>query len=135
VFELAVQAAHRWFAGELAFWLRLAGAPVPTPAVAAEPHRLLLAGDWRAAADSWQALGCDYQQALALACGDQDEALLEALRLLDGLGPGRRPSGCGASSGGAAICASLAARTGPRPPTRPASPPGRSRCSGCSRMA
>jgi DNA-binding NarL/FixJ family response regulator len=66
--------------------LRLAGAPVPEPAVMAEQYRLLLAGDWRAAADAWQALGCPYHQALALACGDQDETLLEALALLDGLG-------------------------------------------------
>jgi DNA-binding CsgD family transcriptional regulator len=82
----AREVARLVFAGELAFWLRLAGAPVRTPAVMAEPHRLLLAGDWRAAADAWQALGCSYQQALALSCGDQDEALLEALALLDGLG-------------------------------------------------
>jgi DNA-binding CsgD family transcriptional regulator len=86
VFELAVQAAHPWFAGELAFWLQLAGAPVRVPAVVAEPYRLLLAGKWRAAADAWRALGCPYQQALTLACGDQDEALLAALALLDGLG-------------------------------------------------
>ena len=86
VLEQAVRADHPWFAGELAFWLRLAGAPVRPPAVMAEPHRLLLAGDWRAAVDAWQALGCPYQQALALSCGDQDEALLEALALLDGLG-------------------------------------------------
>ena len=72
--------------GELAFWLWLVGARPRTPAVMAEPHRLLLAGDWHAAADAWRALGCSYQQALALACGDQDEALLEALHLLDGLG-------------------------------------------------
>jgi DNA-binding CsgD family transcriptional regulator len=86
VLEQAVQAAHPWFAGELALWLRLAGAPGPEPAVMAEQYRLLLTGDWRAAADAWQALGCPYHQALALACGDQDEALLEALALLDGLG-------------------------------------------------
>jgi DNA-binding CsgD family transcriptional regulator len=86
VLELAVQAAHPWYAGELALWLRLAGAPVRVPAVVAEQYRLLLAGDWRAAADAWQALGCPYQQALALASGDQDEALVEALALLDGLG-------------------------------------------------
>jgi DNA-binding CsgD family transcriptional regulator len=86
VLEQAVQAAHPWFAGELALWLRLAGAPGPEPAVMAEQYRLLLAGDWRAAADAWRALGCPYHQALALACGDQDEALLEALALLDGLG-------------------------------------------------
>ena len=54
--------------------------------MAAEPYRLLLAGDWRAAASAWQERGCSYQQALALACADQDEALLAALALLDGLG-------------------------------------------------
>jgi DNA-binding CsgD family transcriptional regulator len=86
VFELAVRVAHPWFSGELACWSSLAGAPPPTPTVVAEPYRLLLEGDWRAAADAWQALGCPYQQALALACGDQDEALLAALALLDGLG-------------------------------------------------
>ena len=86
VLERAVTAAHPWFAGELACWLLLAGAPVPAPAVVAEPYRLLLAGDWRAAAGAWQALGCPYQRALALARGDQDEALLKALALLDGLG-------------------------------------------------
>jgi DNA-binding CsgD family transcriptional regulator len=85
-FELAVRAAHPWFAGELAFWLWLAGAGPRTPPVLAEPHRLLLAGDWRAAADAYQELGWPYQRALALASGDQDDALLEALALLDGLG-------------------------------------------------
>jgi DNA-binding CsgD family transcriptional regulator len=85
-FELAVSAAHSWFAGELAFWLWLVDALPEVPAVVAEPYRLLLAGDWRGGADAWQALGCPYQRALALACGDQDEALLEALTLLDGLG-------------------------------------------------
>jgi DNA-binding CsgD family transcriptional regulator len=89
VLEEAVQAGHAWFAGELAFWLRLAGAPPPVPAVVAEPYRLQLAGDWRAAADAWRERGCSYQQALALAGADQDEALLEALALLDGLGAGR----------------------------------------------
>jgi DNA-binding CsgD family transcriptional regulator len=89
VFEHALQAGHPWFAGELASWLRLAGAPQQVPAVAAEPYRLQLAGDWRAAADAWRERGCPYQQALALACADQDEALLEALALLDGLGASR----------------------------------------------
>ena len=79
MFERAARDGHQWFAGELACWLRLAGAPVRAPAVMAEPHRLLLAGDWRAAADAWRERGYPYQQALALACGDQDEALLEAL--------------------------------------------------------
>jgi DNA-binding CsgD family transcriptional regulator len=86
VFERAVAAAHPWFAGELAFWLGLAGTPVPVPVKVAEPYRLLLAGDWRAAAAAWHELGCPYERALALAGGDRNEAPLEALALLDGLG-------------------------------------------------
>ena len=85
-FELALQARHPWFAGELAMRLWQVDALPEAPAVAAEPFRLLLAGGWRAAADAWQGLGCPYERAQALACGDHDEALLEALGLLDGLG-------------------------------------------------
>jgi DNA-binding CsgD family transcriptional regulator/tetratricopeptide (TPR) repeat protein len=84
-FALAVRAGHPWFAGELACWLWRAGALPEVPAVAAEPYRLLLAGDWRAAAEHWRALGCQYEQAQALALGDE-EACLQALGLLDGLG-------------------------------------------------
>jgi DNA-binding CsgD family transcriptional regulator/type II secretory pathway predicted ATPase ExeA len=84
-FELAVQAGHPWYAGELACWLWRADALPEVPAVAAEPYRLLLAGDWQAAASAWQQLGCPYEQAQALAHGD-DEACLQALGLLDGLG-------------------------------------------------
>ncbi|MER7458021.1 AAA family ATPase [Micromonospora sp. NPDC126480] len=85
-FDRAVELAHPWFAGELAGWLWRVGALPRIPPVVAEPHRLLLAGDWLASADAWRDLGCPYQQALALSCGDRDEALLEALALLDGLG-------------------------------------------------
>jgi DNA-binding CsgD family transcriptional regulator/tetratricopeptide (TPR) repeat protein len=85
VFELAVRAGHPWFAGELACWLWRAGALAEVPAVVAEPYRLLLAGEWRAAAEAWRALGCPYEQAQALALGDE-EACLDALGLLDGLG-------------------------------------------------
>jgi hypothetical protein len=86
LFEVAVQAAHLWFAGELASWLWRAGTLPQIPEVVSEPYRMLLVGDWRGSAGAWQALGCPYQQALALACGDRDEDLLEALALLDGLG-------------------------------------------------
>jgi DNA-binding CsgD family transcriptional regulator len=86
MYEEAVRADHPWFAGELAFWLRLAGALPEAPAVVGEPYRLLLAGDWRTAADMWWELGFPYQRALTLACGDSDESRLEALAVLDGLG-------------------------------------------------
>jgi DNA-binding CsgD family transcriptional regulator len=86
VLALATGVGQRWYAGELALWLRLAGAPPREPVAVAQPYRLLLAGDWRASADAWRELGCPYHRALALGCGDRDEALLEALSLLDGLG-------------------------------------------------
>jgi tetratricopeptide (TPR) repeat protein len=130
-FELAVRDAHPWFAGELACWLRLAGEPVPAPAVVAEPHRLLLAGDWRAAADAWRTLGWPYERALALACGDQDDALLEALRLLDGLGARQTAQRLRRQLRRRGNLRVPRGPTRARPPTRPASPAGRSRCSAC----
>ena len=84
---LAQAEAHRhpWFAGELALWLRRAGAAQPVPTPCAPPHALLLEGRWREAADAWAALGAPFEQALALAEGDQ-AARLSALALLDDLG-------------------------------------------------
>jgi hypothetical protein len=84
-FELATEVGHPWYVGELAFWLWRVGALAEIPVVAAEPYRLLAAGQWRAAASAWQAMGCPYEQAEALALGDE-EASVRALRLLDGLG-------------------------------------------------
>jgi DNA-binding CsgD family transcriptional regulator/tetratricopeptide (TPR) repeat protein len=86
MFGQVVEAGHPWFAGELAVWLQRSGARPPIPTAVAEPYRLLLEGDWRAGAEAWGELGCPYHRALALAGGDDDEALVEALALLDGLG-------------------------------------------------
>jgi tetratricopeptide (TPR) repeat protein len=74
---LALAEAHRhpWFAGELAQWLRRAGAPVDVPAVCAEPHALLMRGQWQQAADAWAAIGAPFEQALALAEGDERGSL------------------------------------------------------------
>ena len=82
---LAESHRHAWFAGELAQWVRRAGAAAVVPAACAEPHALLLHGHWQAAADAWAALGCPFEQALALAEGD-DAARLAALALFDDLG-------------------------------------------------
>jgi DNA-binding CsgD family transcriptional regulator/tetratricopeptide (TPR) repeat protein len=41
-----------------------------TAAGARGPHGLLLRGDWRAAADRWERIGCPYERADALADGD-----------------------------------------------------------------
>jgi DNA-binding CsgD family transcriptional regulator len=82
----AVRSGERWRIGQLACWLRRAGGLLP-PGVQplAPPCVLELAGDLRAAADAWAALGCPYEQALALLGGDEAD-LRHAHALLDELG-------------------------------------------------
>ena len=84
---LAVQRRSAWSVGELACWRwragvidELAGIPV------AEPYRLTIAGDWAAAAARWREIGCPYEDALALADGDDQEALRRAHEQLQALG-------------------------------------------------
>jgi DNA-binding CsgD family transcriptional regulator/tetratricopeptide (TPR) repeat protein len=83
--ELAARVGHPWFLGELAFWLWRSGGLDTPPAAAAEPFRLMVAGQWRAAADVWDRRGCTYLRAEALAGGDP-AATAEALRIYDRLG-------------------------------------------------
>jgi DNA-binding CsgD family transcriptional regulator/tetratricopeptide (TPR) repeat protein len=85
-FELALRTRHSWFAGELAWWLHRAGREPAVPAWIAEPYRLLLAGRWDSAAEEWERRGQPYEQAEALACGDQDAAHRQALEIFDQLG-------------------------------------------------
>ena len=74
-FTLAVERGAAWYAGDLATWRRRAGIvdelPLDLPAV----HTLALAGDWAAAARSWDALGLPYEGALARCDGDDVAAL------------------------------------------------------------
>ena len=51
----------------------------------ASPFALEIAGDWRAAADAWEQIGCPYERALALLNGDE-VAQRTALALFEGLG-------------------------------------------------
>jgi DNA-binding CsgD family transcriptional regulator len=74
-----------WIKGELLWWQSRAQAVDCIPADTAEPYRLMLVGDWRAAASAWQEIGLPYEQALALAEGS-DEALSEALAIAGRLG-------------------------------------------------
>jgi ATP/maltotriose-dependent transcriptional regulator MalT len=84
-YDLALQKKHPWFAGRLAFWAWRAGEAVRLPHWTALPFALQIAGDWHAAAEAWQQLGCPYEQASALADGDLP-ARLEALRIYEQLG-------------------------------------------------
>ena len=84
-YDLALEKRHQWFAGELAYWQWQAGALDRAPEWIAEPYRLQLAGEARAAASAWRSHGCPYEAARALSEGDAD-AQLEALTELERLG-------------------------------------------------
>jgi predicted ATPase/DNA-binding CsgD family transcriptional regulator len=86
VYLLALEKRHLWFAGELAYWQRQAGAPVDAPSWVAEPYRLQLAGDTDAAAAAWRRRGCPYEASRALAEGDDEESVRAALEEFERLG-------------------------------------------------
>ncbi len=65
-FELAAQARHPWFVGELAYWRSLAGDLDALPAFAAEPFALQVQGRHSDAAAAWATLGCPFEAARAL---------------------------------------------------------------------
>jgi DNA-binding CsgD family transcriptional regulator len=83
-YPLAVHADSPWDAARLAAWLQRAGALDAPPAAPPGPFEHAFAGRWREAADAWRDLGCPYEQALALADGDE-AAQREALAMLDAL--------------------------------------------------
>ncbi|MCI0398107.1 MAG: LuxR C-terminal-related transcriptional regulator, partial [Chloroflexi bacterium] len=113
-YDLAVSKQHPWFAGELAFWRWRAGDEVAAPEWLARPFALHIAGNWRAAAGEWQRLGCPYEQARALADGDQ-AAQIAALEIFDRLGA--RPAAEGLRQQMRAAGVRIIPR-GPRPATR-----------------
>jgi DNA-binding CsgD family transcriptional regulator len=85
-FELALKWRSPWAGGELACLRRRAGVQEETPATAAEPYALELAGEPARAAELWKTMGCPYESALALADADDDEAPRLALDELRQLG-------------------------------------------------
>lgn len=89
-FDLARRKADPWILGELAVWLqrcgRLDAAEIGALQPVAEPFALQLRGDWLAAAAAWQRLACPYEEALALAAGEDEAGLRRALALCERLG-------------------------------------------------
>lgn len=83
--ELALSHRHQWHTGEFCYWLRQAGEKTTPPKWCARPFALQIGGNWKAAAEAWQKLGCPYEEARAL--GDGDEAAqVQALATFDRLG-------------------------------------------------
>ncbi|HEV2377443.1 MAG TPA: BTAD domain-containing putative transcriptional regulator, partial [Streptosporangiaceae bacterium] len=82
----AVGHGHPWALGQLSWWLLVAGEHRQVPVRLAQPFVLMLAGDHRAAANEWQALGCPLWSAYALSRSLQTRDAQECLDILSGLG-------------------------------------------------
>jgi DNA-binding CsgD family transcriptional regulator len=83
---LAQKVGDPWLVGDLASWLRRAGAPLERPGTMPEPYALELAGRWRQAAAAWDALGFPYETALCQAEADEPAVARQALQALHRLG-------------------------------------------------
>jgi DNA-binding CsgD family transcriptional regulator/tetratricopeptide (TPR) repeat protein len=80
-----IKCNNPWKVGELAFWLWKAGKLSEVPDNISKPYSLLINGDWRGAADEWNKRNCPYEEALALADGNEDSKR-DALTILESLG-------------------------------------------------
>jgi DNA-binding CsgD family transcriptional regulator len=82
---LAEHIRARWNLGELLVWRRRAGLVDPVPDGLPEPYALELSGRGQQAAEAWNALGCPYDAALALAQSDDEASLRRAYEELNAL--------------------------------------------------
>ena len=85
-YELALAAQDPWILGELALWRWRGEALDSLPdVVGPHPYGLQIRGDWEAAAQAWERLGCPFEQAAALLDSDEEPALRTALAIFTGL--------------------------------------------------
>ncbi len=77
VFAFALREPIAWLAGDLAVWLRRAGAVEEPPPGIEEPFQLEFDGDLEGAAQAWSALGCPYEAAVVRSLSS-DESMLRA---------------------------------------------------------
>ena len=84
VYQEAERLGDRVHRAELGFWLTRAGQRVQPDGD--HPYAVQAAGRWREAAAAWEAAGCPYEHAAALAESPDPQHLLTALGMLDELG-------------------------------------------------
>lgn len=84
-YELALHGIDDWVLGSLTYWMVRVGAVTSLSDRLPSAYRLMLEGDWRAAAAEWERIGCPFERALALSEGDRD-AQFAALSIFDHLG-------------------------------------------------
>lgn len=85
-YGLAREVGHAWAVGELGLQVRRHGLGEVEPDEAAEPYRLHLRGELRAAARAWDAVGRPYEAADALADSDRTDDVQDALARFAALG-------------------------------------------------
>jgi DNA-binding CsgD family transcriptional regulator/tetratricopeptide (TPR) repeat protein len=85
-YETALQHQDPRMRGELAALLFRVEALHETPTDAAEPYASEISGNWRRAAQLWQALGCAYEHATVLGWNGGEKEQRKALTILDELG-------------------------------------------------
>jgi DNA-binding CsgD family transcriptional regulator/tetratricopeptide (TPR) repeat protein len=84
-YGLALSRKDSWILGQIAYWMwRTGTADVPLDRLPL-PYALMMQGNWRAAVDEWDRIGCPFERAMALAEGDPF-AKREALVVFEGLG-------------------------------------------------
>jgi len=87
-FAMSERIEEPWTVGELAIWRWRGGASIPSPDRIAEPYRLQISGNWRAAAVGFASAERPYESAIALADGDDPVEIQNALAILERLGDG-----------------------------------------------
>ena len=75
-----------WVVGGLAYWAHKLDPSFEAPYGVAEPYALLFSGHPRKAAAAWAAIGCPYEEALALSDSDDEDDIRRALEILLELG-------------------------------------------------
>jgi DNA-binding CsgD family transcriptional regulator len=75
-----------WERGEITWWLRQSGDATVPDGELAEPYALQIAGDWLAAAETWESLGCPYEAARARLMSADEATLRAALATFERLG-------------------------------------------------
>lgn len=115
LYERPVDQDNPWLLGEVTTWLSRLGVPPRPVAGLPEPYRRELAGEHEAAARWWHEAGCPFEEAVALTCSDEPDALRRGLELFTSIG----------ATPAAALVRNLLRRAGhrgvprgPRPATR-----------------
>jgi ATP/maltotriose-dependent transcriptional regulator MalT len=83
---ISLESKGEWWWSEAVFWAWKTGVRDQLPESAAEPFRLQASGRHREAAEAWAAVGCPYQEGLALSDSAATDDLSRALAIFHALG-------------------------------------------------